>query len=58
MASNKKITQISISIILLTKNAGITFKSVLDGIFNQSIRPLEVLVIDSGSTDNTLEIAR
>jgi len=58
ITSNKKITEISISIILLTKNAGITFKSVLDGIFNQSIKPLEVLVIDSGSKDNTLEIAK
>jgi len=48
----------TISIIILTKNAGDVFKSVLDGIFTQNIKFLEVIIVDSGSKDNTLKIAK
>ena len=48
----------TISIIILTKNAGDVFKSVLDGIFTQNIKFLEAIVIDSGSKDNTIKIAK
>lgn len=47
-----------ISIIILTKDAGDVFKSVLDGIFFQNIKFLEVVVMDSGSKDSTLKIAK
>lgn len=46
------------SIIILTKNAGESFKKVLSKIFLQAYKPFEVIIIDSGSTDNTLEIAQ
>lgn len=47
----------NISIVILTKNAGKMFKSVLDAIYSQTIKTFEVIVIDSGSTDMTLRIA-
>jgi len=50
--------QINVSIVILTKNAGKNFKKVLDGIFSQSFKSFEVIIIDSNSTDNTLEIAK
>lgn len=46
-----------ISIIILTKNAGEKLKTVLDGIFSQTIKFMEVLIIDSTSDDNTIKIA-
>jgi rhamnosyltransferase len=48
---------VKISIIILTKNAGEKFKAVLDGIFSQTVKCIEVLVIDSISDDNTIKIA-
>jgi len=45
------------SIVILTKNAGKQFKQVLEMIFSQAYRKFEVIIIDSGSTDGTLEIA-
>lgn len=49
----------SVSIIILTKNAGDQFSEVLRSVFSQSYRDIfEVLVIDSGSSDRTLEIAK
>ena len=46
------------SIIILTKNAGREFEKTLKMVFNQKHDDFEVLIIDSGSTDNTLDIAR
>lgn len=48
----------TISIIILTKNAGGVFKSVLDGVFSQNYVSFETIIIDSGSTDDTLKIAK
>jgi rhamnosyltransferase len=45
-----------VSIILLTKNPGERFKLVLDRIFIQDFKNFEVIVIDSGSIDNTLNL--
>jgi rhamnosyltransferase len=46
------------SIILLTKNGEKHLRSVLDGLYRQRmIDAAEVIVIDSGSTDGTLQIA-
>ena len=46
------------SIIILTKNAGREFEKTLKMVFNQKHDDFEVLIIDSGSTDNTLDTAR
>ena len=46
------------SIIILTKNAGREFEKTLKMVFNQKHDDFEVLIIDSGSTDNTLDMAR
>lgn len=50
--------KIYISIIILTKNAGSTLKAVLDGVFSQNYGSFETIIIDSGSTDDTLKIAK
>jgi len=47
-----------VSIIIPTYNGGVLFKSVLDNVFNQDLRPDEVIVIDSSSTDGTEKIAK
>ena len=46
------------SIIILTRNAGYNFKNTLDKIFSQKYKNFEVIIIDSASTDNTLDIAK
>ncbi|MFH1858150.1 MAG: glycosyltransferase family 2 protein [Candidatus Omnitrophota bacterium] len=48
----------SASVIILTKNAGSVFQKTLDQIFSQHLKPLEVLVIDSGSTDGTVDLVQ
>ena len=45
-----------ISIFIPTKNAGVEFKTVLEKIYNQQELHLELIIVDSGSTDHTLEI--
>lgn len=45
-----------VSIFIPTKNAGSEFSKVLDSIYNQKEKDLEVIIVDSGSTDETLEI--
>lgn len=49
---NKKV-----SIFIPTKNAGSEFSEVLEKIYTQNEKHLEVIIVDSGSTDQTLEIA-
>lgn len=50
--------QKQISIVIPTYNAGIQFDQMLDRLRNQRyIKPVEIVIIDSGSTDNTLKIA-
>jgi GT2 family glycosyltransferase len=50
---------INISIIIPTKNAGQDFEFVLEKIKNQKcIRNIEIVIVDSGSTDTTIEIAK
>jgi rhamnosyltransferase len=49
---------IDISVVILTKNAGKRFKKLMQSISNQNFSGrFEVIVIDSGSSDNTLDIA-
>ena len=49
---------IKTSIIILTKNAGNRFDNTLKMIFSQDVENYEVIIIDSGSNDNTIEIAK
>jgi len=44
------------TVVIPTKNAGSLFETVLDAVYEQS-GEFEVLIVDSGSTDETLEIA-
>jgi len=48
----------TISVIIPTKNEGDTLEECLLSVFNQSISPFEAMIVDGGSTDNTLEIAK
>ena len=50
--------EIEASIIILTKNAGCTFKNVLEGVISQDYKTFETIIIDSGSTDDTLKLAK
>ena len=47
----------NVSIFIPTKNAGCEFSEVLERIFSQDEKRLEVIIVDSGSTDQTCEIA-
>jgi glycosyltransferase involved in cell wall biosynthesis len=46
-----------ITCIIPVFNGGRFLKEALDNIFEQSYRPLEVIVVDDGSTDNTKAVA-
>jgi rhamnosyltransferase len=47
-----------VSVVIPTKNAGQEFEEVLKSIRNQNIPDLELVIIDSGSTDGTAELAQ
>ena len=47
-----------ISIIIVVHNAAKTLKFAINSIFEQSYKNVEVVVIDGGSTDGTLEILK
>jgi len=46
-----------VSVIIPTLNAGPKFRRVLELLWEQTVRPFEVLIIDSSSTDETVKIA-
>jgi rhamnosyltransferase len=46
------------SIIIRAKNEEALIREVLTAVYEQTVRDVEVIVVDSGSTDRTLEIAR
>ncbi|HWR59005.1 MAG TPA: glycosyltransferase [Thermodesulfovibrionales bacterium] len=47
-----------ISLIIPTLNAGARFETLLSSLSMQDVKPLEIIVIDSTSDDNTVEIAK
>lgn len=46
-----------ISVIIPTKNEGDMLEACLSSVYTQSLSPFEVIIVDGGSTDNTLNIA-
>lgn len=48
----------SVSVIIPTRNGGSRFGEVLTALRRQSVVPAEILVVDSGSIDETLDLAR
>ena len=49
--------ELPVSVVVPTKNSGQTILGCLSSLFNQSIKPLEVIVVDGRSTDNTITLA-
>jgi len=49
---------VTISIISTVKNEGATIRELLDSILSQSYLPDEIIIVDGGSEDNTLDILK
>ena len=47
----------SISVVMAVKNAGRYLRDALDSIYVQTFAPSEVILVDGGSTDDTLHVA-
>lgn len=47
-----------VSVIIATYNTALYIGECLDSIFNQTLKDIEVVLIDDGSTDNTAEIIK
>lgn len=51
---SKETSNNAVSVVIPTKNEGQVIRECLASIFNQSLKPLEVIVVDGRSTDNTV----
>lgn len=49
---------VKVSVVIPTKNAGESLAALMDSIREQAIPSIEIIVIDSGSTDCTVDIAK
>jgi len=45
---------VKISVVIPTYNSAATIKATLDSVIGQTVQPSEILVLDDGSTDNTV----
>jgi glycosyltransferase involved in cell wall biosynthesis len=50
--------EIAVSVIIPTKNEAQVIHECLSSVFNQSLKPMEVIIVDGKSTDNTLKEAQ
>ncbi|RLF01382.1 MAG: hypothetical protein DRJ59_06135 [Thermoprotei archaeon] len=48
---------VKVSVIIPAKNAEQTIAKTIESILDQDVKPLEIIVVDGGSTDRTVEIA-
>jgi glycosyltransferase involved in cell wall biosynthesis len=48
----------SVSVILIVRNGQALIAEALDSVFRSTIKPAEILVVDGGSMDRTIEIAQ
>ncbi|MBN1251707.1 MAG: glycosyltransferase [Bacteroidales bacterium] len=48
----------TVSVVIPVKNEAKKIKACIEGILNQTIKVLEIIVLDSGSTDGTLDILK
>lgn len=53
----KKYETPKVTVIMYVKNGAPYFRRALDSVVGQTLREIEVLIVDGGSTDDTLEIA-
>lgn len=53
-----KLSDTTISVVIPCYNAGTYLGETLNSVLNQTFTPLEVLVVDDGSTDDSAQIAR
>jgi len=51
------LVELNVSVVIATKNESETIENCLKSIFDQSTKPLEVVVVDGHSTDDTLKKA-
>ncbi len=58
MATNTFENRFSVSVIIPTLNGGESLRELLAGLSIQTVLPDEILVIDSQSNDNTVEVAK
>lgn len=56
--NNNNTSSIDVSILIRTKNGARYIGKTLSILFSQTYKKIEVIIVDSGSTDRTLEIAR
>lgn len=47
----------TVSVILIVRNGAAYIAQVLESVYQSQLRPLEILIVDGGSTDDTLAIA-
>jgi glycosyltransferase involved in cell wall biosynthesis len=55
---NAKGSKTAVSVIIPTKNEEQVIHECLSSVFNQPLKPLEVIIVDGRSTDNTLKETR
>lgn len=56
MLNNENETQVYVSVILPSLNAAQYIRECLESVMNQTLKEIEILCVDAGSTDGTLEI--
>ena len=52
------LTKAVVSVVIPTRNEEDVIHECLSSVLNQSLKPLEIIIVDGNSTDNTLKVAR